>query len=89
MTPLEAMASGAPFVASDAGYYRAFSGEGAAGLVVEDAAQAAVKVGRLLNDPARLAVMSSAAVARARAEYSVEQEAAGIRSVYEALWQRG
>ena len=89
MTPLEAMASGAPFVASDAGYYRAFSGEGAAGIVVPDVAGAVSEVGGLLGDPARLAVMSAAAIARAHSEYSVEQEAAGIRSVYEALWQRG
>lgn len=89
MTPLEAMASGAPFVASDAGYYRAFSGGGCAGIVVPDVDGAVSEVGGLLADPERLAAMSAAAIARARAEHSVEQEAAGIRGVYEALWQRG
>lgn len=91
MTPLEAMASGAPFVASDAGYYRAFSGDGAAGLVVaqEDVRAAAAAVTKLLNAPARLATMSAAAIARARAEYSVEREADGISRVYETLWRQG
>ncbi|MEC7258896.1 MAG: glycosyltransferase family 4 protein, partial [Pseudomonadota bacterium] len=34
MTPLEGMASGVPFVASDTGYYRAFSAQGRCGAVV-------------------------------------------------------
>jgi mannosyltransferase len=91
MTPLEAMASGAPFVASDAGYYRAFSGDGAAGVVVaqEDVGAAAQAISGLLSNPERLGEMSIAAIGRAGAEYSVEREAAGIGEVYEGLWQRG
>lgn len=91
MTPLEAMASGAPFVASDAGYYRAFSGDGAAGIVVpqEDTRAAATAITDLLNAPARLAQMSATAIARARSDYSVLREAEGIANVYEALWQHG
>ncbi|WP_188670105.1 glycosyltransferase family 4 protein [Neptunicoccus cionae] len=91
MTPLEAMASGAPFVASNAGYYRAFSGKGAAGSVIgqEDVDGAVVEINRLLSDPATLSRMSDSAVARARGHYSIEGEAAGIAQVYEALWQNG
>lgn len=91
MTPLEAMASGAPFVASDAGYYRAFSGDGAAGIVVpqEDTRAAAAAVTELLKTPPRLAQMSAAAVARAASDYSILREAEGIAQVYEALWQQG
>ena len=88
MTPLEAMASGAPFVASEAGYYLAFSAQGRAGVVVEqeDATAAAQAVGGLLSDPARLAQMGTAARDIARLNYSVTQEAAGIGAVYEDLW---
>jgi mannosyltransferase len=91
MTPLEAMASGAPFVASDTGYYRAFSGGGVAGSVVGlfDVNAATAEVSGLLSDGARLAAMSDAALKRVRAEYSVEREVAGIRKVYEDLWAAG
>lgn len=91
MTPLEAMASGAPFVASDAGYYRAFSGQGTAGTVVGlyDFEAAAEAVGALLSDPARLAQMSAAALDQVRAHHSVEREAEAIRQVYEDLWANG
>ena len=88
MTPLEAMASGAPFVASDAGYYRAFSAQGTAGSVVGlyDDGAAAQEVDALLSDPKRLAKMSGVALDSVRAVHSVEHEAAGIRQVYEDLW---
>lgn len=91
MTPLEAMASGAPFVASDAGYYRAFSGEGAAGCVVgqEDVDAAVAVINRLLSTPEALSAMSRAAVARSRSHHSIQGEATGIAQVYEALWQNG
>lgn len=88
MTPLEAMASGAPFVASEAGYYRAFSAQGRCGVVVaqEDVAAAARAVDDILADPARLSAMGSAAVEVARQSHSVAREAAGVRAVYDALW---
>ena len=91
MTPLEAMASGAPFVASDTGYYRAFSGGGTAGSLVGlfDVESAAIEVKSLLSDSVRLASMSDAALKRVRTEYSIEREVAGIRKVYEDLWAAG
>ncbi|MEM9851149.1 MAG: glycosyltransferase family 4 protein, partial [Pseudomonadota bacterium] len=91
MTPLEAMASGTPFVAMDAGYYRAFSQEGRCGTVLEcDAPQtAADAVAALLSDPARLSVMAHAARQAAQDQHSIDTEAAGAAAVYDALWQRG
>lgn len=88
MTPLEAMASGAPFVASDAGYYRAFSADGTAGRVVGlyDFEAAADEVGALLSDQEKLATMSAAALQNVQSHHSVEREAADIRKVYEGLW---
>ncbi|WP_069301396.1 glycosyltransferase family 4 protein [Neptunicoccus sediminis] len=91
MTPLEAMASGAPFVASDTGYYRSFSGEGAAGRVVgqEDVDGAVFEINRLLSSQDTLSSMSRTAVSRAREFHSIQGEADGIAQVYEALWQNG
>ena len=88
VTPLEAMASGVPFVASDAGWFEEFSGGGAAGLVIPGgepgpAAHASVAI---LSDAARHAGMAEAARARALGRFSVAAEAATVNSVYEALW---
>lgn len=91
MVPLEAMASGVPFVAAQAGHYRAFSAEGRCGLVVpqEDVAGAAQAMDALLREPARLAAMSVAAREVAAAQFSAAREADGIGAVYEALWAGG
>jgi mannosyltransferase len=91
MVPLEAMASGVPFVASDAGYYREFSSQGRSGLVVgvEDAGGAAEAMDALLSDPARLEAMSRTARDVAETRFSAEREADGIGAVYEALWSQG
>lgn len=86
MAPLEGMASAVPFVATDAGYYRHFSKDGACGVIVTDAAEAASALGTLLNDPVRHAAMAKAARAAAEAQFSVEAEADGIGAVYDALW---
>lgn len=91
MAPLEGMASGVPFVASEAGYYRAFSAQGCAGVVVaQEAAEAAAEAGRaLLNDAGRHADMSRAAREIAEASFSARAEADGIEAVYQALWAEG
>ncbi|PTX58008.1 mannosyltransferase [Litoreibacter ponti] len=91
MTPLEAMASGVPFVASDTGYFRAFSDDGRAGHVValEDVDAAAHAVNSLLADPDQLGSLSKSAVEVARAQYGIETEVAGINAVYETLWSEG
>lgn len=91
MVPLEGMASGVPFVGSDAGYYSAFAAQGRAGLIVdqdgpEQAARAALG---LLTDDTRHAAMSAAARDVACSDFSAATEAAGIEAVYQDLWQAG
>ncbi|QBF31313.1 glycosyltransferase family 4 protein [Thalassococcus sp. S3] len=91
MVPLEGMASGVPFVASDAGYYNAFSAQGRAGRIVdqEDWQGAADAAGTLLDDPARHDAMAKAARDIAEASFSARAEAAGIEEVYQQLWAEG
>ena len=91
MAPLEGMASGVPFVASEAGYYRTFSAQGRAGHVVaaEAAADAADAARALLTDPDRHTAMSRAAREIAETSFSARAEAEGIEAVYRALWAEG
>lgn len=88
LTPLEAMASGVPVVASDAGHFRAFLGQNEAGRIVDvgDAGAAALAVTEILSDPTRHAGLSVAARMRAQGGFGIETEAAGIAAVYERLW---
>ncbi len=90
MAPLEGMASGVPFVATDAGYYRSFSAQGRTGLITSDATKDTAEALRaLLSDPARHAAMSSAAREAAEVHFSIQREADGIGAVYDALWAKG
>jgi len=91
MAPLEAMASGVPLLASDTGYFRHFTQEGANGVILDrDAPVAAAKALRaLLNGPDRLPAMARNAREDAVRLFSVTQEAAEINAVYEALWAEG
>ena len=85
MTPLEAMASAVPFVATDTGYYKVFSAGGRAGHIVE-AEDAAAHVIELMEDPARLEALSVEARVVACENHAIAGEAAGIAAVYEKLW---
>lgn len=91
MAPLEAMASGVPFVGSDTGYYAAFSAHGTTGCVVplEDADAAAEAADALLTDAETFAQMAAKARDVAQSQFSTAREAAGINAVYEALWSDG
>ena len=91
MTPLEGMASGVPFVATDQGYYRSFSGQGQCGVIVpdDDTDAATQALTQLLTDTDRHKKMSRAAHDIATAHFSAAQEAQGISEVYEALWAEG
>jgi len=91
MTPLEAMASGVPFVATDTGYFRAFSAQGTAGRVVAlgDVDGAVTEVRNLLGDRKGLATMSQHAIEVARGRYNIQTEADGINAVYQQLWTEG
>lgn len=85
MVPLEGMASGVPFVASEAGYYRAFSAQGRCGVVVpqEAMSSAAEAARRILAQPEPY---QTAARDVALHSFSAANEAAGIRAVYDQLW---
>ncbi|WP_339763113.1 glycosyltransferase family 4 protein [uncultured Hoeflea sp.] len=91
VTPLEAMACGVPFVASDAGWFEQFSGGGAAGVVVPggDPQASAEQIINLLSDPSRFKTMAENARNRATEQFSVAAEADAINAVYEALWAQG
>jgi mannosyltransferase len=88
VTPLEAMASAVPFVASDAGWFERFSGSGAAGAIIRDGDPdaAADAVVAILSDPERHVAMAEAARTRATQAFGVAAEAAAINAVYEDLW---
>lgn len=87
MVPLEGMASGVPFVGSDAGCYSAFSAQGRCGVVVpQEAAIAAADMAReILSDPLRHAAMADAARTVAVDSFSAAREAKGIESVYNMI----
>ena len=89
MTPLEGMASGVPFVATDAGYYRSFSGQGQCGTIVPDDAPEAVAtaLSEILSNPSRHDQMTADARAAADLHFSVKTEADGINAVYDILWK--
>ncbi|SEK99950.1 mannosyltransferase [Roseovarius nanhaiticus] len=87
MAPLEGMASGVPFIATEAGYYRDFSAGETTGWLVKDAEDAATAIGALLRDPKRHAAMAEAARKTALERFSVAREADGIGAVYDAMWR--
>ena len=91
MTPLEALASGVPFVGADAGYFEEFSNEGKLGKVVplEDARQAAAAIEVWLSDEQLLLTASKLAPDFVKQQHSLETEVAGINAVYEGLWENG
>ncbi|WP_394688312.1 glycosyltransferase family 4 protein [Hoeflea sp.] len=88
VTPLEAMASGVPFVASDAGWFETFSGDGAAGSIVADGdpEAAAAATLEILSNRERHQAMAQAARERAASRFSVAAEANAINTVYQQLW---
>ena len=90
VTPLEAMACGVPFVASDTGWFEQFSGGGAAGVVIAggDPQAAAKQIIALLSDPSRYQTMAKSARSRATGQFSVTAEAEAINAIYETLWSQ-
>ncbi|WP_120500761.1 glycosyltransferase family 4 protein [Roseovarius sp. EL26] len=91
MTPLEGMASGVPFVTTDAGYYRSFSCQGANGIIVGDniVQDTAAQLAAILSDPDRHAAMACSARIAAETAFGIRGEADGINAVYEQLWAQG
>lgn len=90
LTPLEAMASGRPAVATPVGAFEEQIAEGETGHIVPagDAGALAAAVGGLLDDPARAAAMGTAGRARVEALFDIRREAAEINAVYRELLAR-
>jgi mannosyltransferase len=88
LTPIEAMACGAPTLLSDTGDFRNMTVEGETGYIVPvgdvDALEARLR--EMLADPDSLAAMGIAARRKAEREHDVHLEVAGIREVYDRLW---
>lgn len=89
LTPLEAMASGVPVVASNTGAFADMIEEGVTGHVVPvgDVEASAHAVASLLDDLEARQRMGSQARERAVRRFSSEREAEGIAEVYERLWR--
>ncbi|MCG6557759.1 glycosyltransferase family 4 protein [Ruegeria sp. 1NDH52C] len=90
MVPLEAMASGVPFVGSDTGFFREFSAQGRTGRVVplENPSQGAEVARALLVDEDIHGAAALAAREIAVESFSAAREAAGIEEVYQQLWSQ-
>jgi mannosyltransferase len=91
LTPLEAMASGTPVVASDAGAFRELIVEGVTGRVVpvDDVGAMAAAIEPYLADGALRDAAGLAALAHVRAKFPLSREAAEIGAVYDRLWSAG
>ncbi|MEX6505719.1 glycosyltransferase family 4 protein [Jiella sp. M17.18] len=91
LTPLEAMASGVPVVASDAGAFRDLIVEGGTGRVVPagDAPALSAAIEPFLADDALRLRAGRDALDHVRRHFPLEREAAELRAVYEALWEDG
>ena len=88
LTPLEAMASGVPVVATDRGHFSNFVGNNEAGTLIDnpEPLQIANAVNDLFQDPKRLRESSLIARHRAVSLFDVSAEVNGIHKVYRKLW---
>lgn len=89
VTPLEAMASAVPVVATTVGAFEELVVDGETGSLVPpgEVTPMAEAAARWLDDPEALAKASLAARAHVAEAFSLESEAAGINAVYERLWR--
>lgn len=91
LTPLEAMASGAAVVASDAGAYAEMIVPGETGVVVGagDGAALTRAIATYMADPDLCDAHGRASLDHVRVGFPLEREAAAIEAVYQDLWARG
>lgn len=91
VTPLEAMASGVPVVATTVGAFEELVIDGETGSLIPpgEVAPMVEATARWIDDPAALAAASVAAREHVAKAFSLEAEAAGINAVYERVWREG
>jgi len=91
VTPLEAMASGVPVVATTVGAFPKLVVEGETGSLTppDDVDAMAAATARWLADDAARIAAGAASRDRVQAQFSLESEADGINAVYQALWGAG
>lgn len=91
LTPLEAMASSTAVVASDAGSYAEIVTPGKTGAVVAAGDGAALReaIRPYLDNPEQAAAHGAAGLEDVTGRFRLENEAAGLREVYEAVWADG
>ncbi len=89
MTPLEAMASGAPVIASDTGFFPEFIGANEAGFLVDqlNSVQISLLARRLIDNPVEMHHKSVRARQRAVNLFDLKFEVEGIHRVYRDLWE--
>ncbi|WP_062212514.1 glycosyltransferase family 4 protein [Aureimonas sp. AU12] len=87
LTPLEAMSSGVPVVATDVGVFSDVVTEGAGTVIPpNDAEGLAAAIEPFLTDEALRTRAAAAALAKAVRDFPLAREAAEINAVYERLW---
>ena len=87
LTPLEAMASGVPVVATRVGAFEEMIEENTTGILVEieDAAAMEAAVRDLLDNADRMATMGAAARAHVDAHFQLSREAEALNDIYRTL----
>lgn len=88
LTPIEAMATGAPVVAADTGAYAQMIDQGQTGYVFPVGEMQAFNrhLEELVSHPTRLAAMAHRCREKVVSEFSIQKEADGIAEVYQQLW---
>lgn len=88
LTPLEAMASGVPVVATDVGAFPELVLDGGTGAIVprDDPDAIAAAAGRLMDDEALRLKQSGAALDHVRRHFPLAREADELIALYERMW---
>jgi mannosyltransferase len=89
VTPLEAMASAVPVVATTVGAFRAQIAEGETGFLIapEDIPAMVERIERLITDPGLRERMGAAGRERVLRKFGIDIEAEAINRVYRTLWE--
>jgi mannosyltransferase len=88
LTPIEAMASGAPVIAADTGAYRQMIDPGVTGEIFPVEGDKLFKdyLSEFMGNADRLSAMGTVCQTKVRNDFSIEKEAAAINEVYETIW---